>query len=160
MATNFVETYRNIVKDVADKADSFIKSLRAAAEEKGKIEAAKEAMKPAESMSMVQDLTQPGASAYDTDTKTYYYTYKPGDTFGQVIKDLGLESGNGLWGENGDVAYYTQQLYDQGITGNIPVGTTIRLRHRNTPTPEIGKIVQDAKYPSLQQVIRSGARKV
>lgn len=63
------------------------------------------------------------------------YTYKPGDTFGQVIVDLGLESGNGLWGDNGDVNYYTQQLIDQGIwedgiAGNIPTGTTIRLKQR------------------------------
>lgn len=56
-----------------------------------------------------------------------YYTYKQGDTFGQVIKDLGLATSNGLWGSNGDVAYYTEQLRSQGITGNIPVGTTIKL---------------------------------
>lgn len=67
------------------------------------------------------------------------YTYKPGDTFGQVIKNLGLESGNGLWGNNGDVEYYTQQLEDQlwksgiwpqGERQNIPVGTTIKLKRR------------------------------
>lgn len=69
------------------------------------------------------------------DTETIEYTYKDGDTFGQVIKDLGLESGNGLWGDNGDVNYYTQQLIDQGIWSdgvarNIPIGTTIRLKRR------------------------------
>ena len=63
------------------------------------------------------------------------YTYKPGDTFGQVINDLGLRTSNGLWGPNGDVEYYTQQLIDQGlwpngVRGNIPVGATIKLRRR------------------------------
>lgn len=61
------------------------------------------------------------------------YTYKPGDTFGQVIKNLGLQTDNGLWGPNGDVAYYTQQLAEQGAMnsrGNIPIGTTIRLVRR------------------------------
>lgn len=58
------------------------------------------------------------------------YTYKPGDTFGQVLLDLGLSQPGGLWGDNGDVAYYTQQLRDQGLWGNIPIGTTIKLRRR------------------------------
>lgn len=62
--------------------------------------------------------------------ETVEYTYKQGDTFGQVIKDLGLNTDAGLWGSNGDVAYYTQQLNDQGISSNIPVGTKIRLTKR------------------------------
>lgn len=67
------------------------------------------------------------------DTETVTYTYKPGDNFGQVILDLGLMTDNGLWGTNGDVAYYTQQLVDQGVldsNGNIPVGTMIKLQRR------------------------------
>lgn len=70
-------------------------------------------------------------SATDDDYITY--TYKPGDTFGQVILDLGLGTGNGLWGTNGDVDYYTRQLIEQGALnnyGNIPIGTTIKLRRR------------------------------
>lgn len=62
--------------------------------------------------------------------KTISYTYKKGDTFGQVIKDLGLNTSHGLWGPDGDVAYYTAQLNTQGITGNIPVGKTIKLTPR------------------------------
>lgn len=61
------------------------------------------------------------------------YTYKPGDTFGQVVRDLGLETDAGLWGADGDVNYYTQQLVEQGALderGNVPIGTTIRLRKR------------------------------
>lgn len=131
--------------------------------------AVKEAADAAENTGASQGLSQPGATAYDTDSQTYYYTYKPGDTFGQVIKNLGLESGNGLWGENGDVAYYTQQLIDQGVwedgvPHDIPIGTTIKLRHRNAPaitmSQPAGKMVQEAKYPALQQIIRSGERKV
>lgn len=61
---------------------------------------------------------------------TIEYTYKPGDTFGQVIVNLGLKTKHGLWGKNGDVAYYTKQLNEQGIYGNIPVGTTIKLTRR------------------------------
>lgn len=58
------------------------------------------------------------------------YTYTPGDTFGRVLMKTGLSDGRNLWGPNGDVEYYTQQLRDQGINGNIPVGTKIRLRRR------------------------------
>lgn len=50
--------------------------------------------------------------------------------FGQKLVDLGLATNNGLWGENGDVAYYTKQLNNQGIYGNLPIGKTIRLTRR------------------------------
>ena len=66
-------------------------------------------------------------------TDVVTYTYKPGDTFGQVIQDLGLTTSNGLWGAGGDVEYYTRQLINQGAldrNGNIPIGTTIRLTRR------------------------------
>lgn len=62
--------------------------------------------------------------------KKVTYTYKQGDTFGQVICDLGLKTNHGLWGEDGDVNYYTEQLHKQGIYGNIPIGTTITLTPR------------------------------
>lgn len=61
------------------------------------------------------------------------YTYKPGDTFGQVLLNLGLSDGTNLWGQGGDVDFYTQQLREQNALnsmGNIPIGTTIRLRRR------------------------------
>ena len=70
-------------------------------------------------------------STKNSDTKTVTYTYKAGDTFGQVIKDLGLATSHGLWDPvDGDVVYYTNQLHEQGIYGNIPVGTTIKLTPR------------------------------
>lgn len=58
------------------------------------------------------------------------YTYKPGDTFGQVILDLGINTDKGLWGSGGDVEYYTKQLREQGIPGMVPIGTKIRLKKR------------------------------
>ena len=78
----------------------------------------------------LQDLSVPGSIALDANTGDTFYTYKKGDTFSDVLKTLGLTTNNGLWGSDGDVAYYTQQLRDQGIRGNIPVGTTIRLKRR------------------------------
>lgn len=61
---------------------------------------------------------------------TVTYTYRKGDTFGQVLLDLGLSDSAHLWGDNGDVAYYTNQLHEQGIWGNIPIGQVIRLTPR------------------------------
>lgn len=79
---------------------------------------------------------EPQANTETEDTgELIEYTYKPGDTFGQVITNLGLTTDKGLWGPDGDVAYYTQQLVDQGVWAdgvphNIPIGTTIKLRRR------------------------------
>lgn len=70
------------------------------------------------------------APAPNPPKKTVKYTYKKGDTFGQVILDLGLNTSHGLWGTDGDVAYYSEQLHKQGIYGNIPIGTTITLTPR------------------------------
>lgn len=66
------------------------------------------------------------------------YHYVQGDTFGQVLVDLGYSDGENLWGQDGDVEFYNGQLYDQGILNyydgqywnNIPVGTEIKLEHR------------------------------
>lgn len=69
----------------------------------------------------------------EVDTDTVTYTYKPGDTFGQVILDLGLDTDAGLWGSDGDVAYYTQQLIEQGMLddrGNVKIGQPFKLRRR------------------------------
>lgn len=89
-----------------------------------------EKIRQMEPIEKLQDMSVPGATAYDVNTDTTFYTYKDGDTFSDVIKKLGLTSDNGLWGSNGDVAYYTQQLREQGIPGMIPVGKTIRLKGR------------------------------
>lgn len=73
---------------------------------------------------------EPTAETTEDDQDVIEYTYKRGDTFGQVIKDLGLKTDKGLWGSDGDVAYYTKQLREQGIPGMVPIGTTIRLKRR------------------------------
>lgn len=68
-----------------------------------------------------------------TPTKKVKYVYKQGDTFGQVICDLGLKTSHGLWGPDGDVAYYTEQLINQGALdsrGNVIVGREIVLTPR------------------------------
>ena len=90
---------------------------------------------PAEVQTETVDVqsTTPEESTVETpeeDEDTIEYTYKRGDTFGQVIKDLGLKTDKGLWGSDGDVAYYTKQLRQQGIPGMIPIGTKIRLKRR------------------------------
>lgn len=81
----------------------------------------------------------PSGDAFSDDVsegETVSYVYKPGDTFGQVVLDLGLGTGNGLWGTDGDVAFYNKQLWEQNaidpVTGNIPIGTVIKLRKRKS----------------------------
>lgn len=64
-----------------------------------------------------------------------WYTYKEGDTFGQVLKDLGLDEGN-LWGEDGTVDYYTNQLWATqpdifDANGNIKIGVPFYLIPRS-----------------------------
>lgn len=74
--------------------------------------------------------TTPNPAPQATPNNKVSYTYQAGDTFGAVILKLGLQTNHGLWGTDGDVEFYTNQLHEQGITGNIPVGTTIKLRRR------------------------------
>ena len=53
--------------------------------------------------------------------------------FGQKIVDLGLATDKGLWGADGDVQFYTKQLYEQGAVdknGNLKIGVPIKLRRR------------------------------
>lgn len=64
------------------------------------------------------------------------FKLNPGDSYGgfaQKIVDLGLATDAGLWGDNGDVAFYTQQLFEQGALddgGNLKIGTPITLKKR------------------------------
>lgn len=60
------------------------------------------------------------------------YSYVKGDCFSRVLVKLGLDEGN-LWGENGTVAYYTQQLIEQDvldINGNVKIGVPFTLEIR------------------------------
>lgn len=72
----------------------------------------------------------PGTIGAENGTDIVEYIYAPGDTFARALIKSGLSDGSNLWGPNGDVEYYSQQLRGQGINGNIPVGTKIRLRRR------------------------------
>lgn len=63
--------------------------------------------------------------------KKVWYTYKQGDTFGQVLKNLGLDEGH-LWGDDGTVKYYTDQLWATqpdifDANGNIKIGVPFYL---------------------------------
>lgn len=176
MANNFIDAYKNVANDISTKATNFINALRnAAAQSRGesndKMVQKIPEMPKTENIEKIPEpeapsmpVQEPGTVGYDKDRGLYYYTYKPGDTFGQVIKDIGLESGNGLWGDNGDVAYYTQQLHDQGIYGNIPIGTTIMLRHRNAPPIEEKaveeKAVEEKESSTLEEFIRKLAKTI
>lgn len=60
------------------------------------------------------------------------YTYVPGDYFSGVLVKLGLDEGN-LWGTNGTVVYYTNQLIEQNMLnsrGNVYLGIPFTLTKR------------------------------
>lgn len=90
-------------------------------------------------LEVLREVTPNNTETVDNDT--IEYTYKEGDTLGQVLLDLGLSNADGstLWGDDGDVNYYTQQLIEQGALdqrGYIPIGTTIKLRRRGAEQPQ------------------------
>ena len=61
------------------------------------------------------------------------YSYVPGNTFGQVLLDLGLSDGTNLWGYGGDVEYYTKQLVEQDVLdrrGNVLLYTPFTLTRK------------------------------
>ena len=67
------------------------------------------------------------------ESDTVSYSYVPGDSFGRVLIKLGLDEGN-LWGENGTVRYYTNQLVEQNVLdrrGNVLLYTPFTLRRRS-----------------------------
>lgn len=60
------------------------------------------------------------------------YSYVKGDCFSRVLVKLGLDEGH-LWGADGTVAYYTQQLVEQGVLdarGNVKIGVPFTLTVR------------------------------
>lgn len=76
---------------------------------------------------------EPETPAYPNTGEEVSYTYKSGDTFGQVIKDLGLETEAGLWGSSGDVEFYTKQLIEQDMldeNGNVKLNVEFVLIER------------------------------
>lgn len=102
---------------------------------------------------------QPGTIGYDTTNGLYSYTFKEGDTLGDVIKKIGLESGNGLWGPDGDAQYYMGQLDEQEAWGNgqrgvLPVGKTVFFRKRGDLENSKGaaRTVNDATITGNEKV--------
>ena len=72
------------------------------------------------------------AEASDEDTVTIVAN-QDGKGFAQRLLDNGLATDHGLWGNDGDVAFYTKQLYDQGALdarGNLRIGVPIKLKRR------------------------------
>ena len=73
---------------------------------------------------------EPTPTPTPTPTGDITYSYVPGDTFGQVLLNLGISDGAHLWGAGGDVEYYTQQLIDQNVLdrrGNVLLYTPFTL---------------------------------
>lgn len=67
-----------------------------------------------------------------TPTSEITYSYVQGDYFSGVLVKLGL-SENNLWGENGAVEYYTEQLIQQNMLdsrGNVYLGIPFTLTER------------------------------
>ena len=63
---------------------------------------------------------------------TIEYSYVPGDYFSGVLVKLGIDEGH-LWGENGTVKYYTNQLIEQDmldVRGNVILYTSFVLKVR------------------------------
>lgn len=72
----------------------------------------------------------PAPQPKDSGFKTY--TYKKGDYFSKVLKELKLDEGK-LWGEDGTVKYYTKQLIQQDMLdsrGNVKIGKQFTLIER------------------------------
>lgn len=60
------------------------------------------------------------------------YTYVKGDYFSKVLVKLGLDEGK-LWGKDGTVVYYTNQLIEQNVLdvrGNVKIGVPFTLTRR------------------------------
>ena len=67
-----------------------------------------------------------------TPSKDVTYTYVKGDYFSKVLVKLGLDEGK-LWGKDGTVKFYTQQLVEQGVLnsrGNVKIGVPFTLTRR------------------------------
>lgn len=128
LTEGLAQDFMRNMKDQTDKSISnFVNSLRKAKLFRGSSSAEDDSTSEDNGNANQTDSTE------ETSDDIVEFSYVPGDTFGQKIIDLGLATDNGLWGDNGDVAYYTQQLRDQGALderGNVKLGQTFRLRRR------------------------------
>lgn len=75
---------------------------------------------------------EPTPTPTPTPSNVITYTYKKGDYFSKVLVKLGLDEKK-LWGKNGTVNYYTQQLIQQNMLdkkGNVKIGVPFNLTRR------------------------------
>lgn len=128
LTEGLAQDFMRNMKDQTDKSISnFVNSLRKAKLFSGSSSAEDDSTSEDNGNANQTDSTE------ETSDDIVEFSYVPGDTFGQKIIDLGLATDNGLWGDNGDVAYYTQQLRNQGALderGNVKLGQTFRLKRR------------------------------
>ena len=113
--------------DMLDNYESYVEKYRAQKAEAAKNEKSSD-NKASDSSKNSGDTT--GEEVSFTISKANDPTYKG---FGQKIVDLGLATDKGLWGSDGDVQFYTKQLYDQGAldgNGNLKIGVPIKLKKR------------------------------
>lgn len=131
-----ITTLRNYAKqqlansvDMLDNYESYIEKYRAQKTEDAKNEKSSES-KSSDSNSSKDSGDTTGDEVTFTISKANDPNYKG---FGQKIVDLGLATDKGLWGSDGDVQFYTKQLYDQGAldgSGNLKIGVPIKLKKR------------------------------
>ena len=118
------ETNSNDLYDIFENYETYMPAKK----EEGKAESTEKASSTAKTAS------KSGDDSSDTVTFTLPKANDPNYRgFGQKIVDLGLATDNGLWGSNGDVQFYTKQLYEQGAldkNGNLKIGVPIKLRRR------------------------------
>lgn len=118
------ETNSNDLYDIFENYETYMPAKR---EEESSSSAEKASAKSSE---------KEASSSNDSDTVTFTLPQANDPNyrgFGQKIVDLGLATDNGLWGNNGDVQFYTKQLYEQGAldkNGNLKIGVPIKLRRR------------------------------
>lgn len=75
---------------------------------------------------------KPAPIPNEPDDGSVDYTYKKGDYFSKVLVELGIDEGN-LWGKDGSVKYYTEQLIKQDVldkNGNVIIGKPFNLQVR------------------------------
>lgn len=136
-----ITTLRNYAKqqltnsvDMLDNYESYIEKYRTQKAEDEKNKKAAEAEK-ASSTSSNSSSSSKESSDNETTGEEVTFTLTRGNDpnyrgFGQKLIDLGLATSKGLWGADGDVAFYNKQLHDQGIYGNLPIGVPIKLKKR------------------------------
>jgi hypothetical protein len=127
-------TINNMQKDYEDYNKSIASNKYAFLDDPDKYIKSVQASKASSSSSSSSSSSKSSSSNDTTGDEITFTLPKANDPnykgFGQKLVDLGLATSKGLWGPDGDVAFYTKQLHDQGIYGNLPIGVPIKLKKR------------------------------